>query len=102
MMYMGMLILVSASVCEVAMGIDKFKTCQNCPDRSIHPNCHNTCEGYLARQRQIKKIKAARKEDIILEKLSCNPYYYAPGQELSERSYRAYHMKESIERSQQW
>ena len=32
--------------------IDKFKTCKDCPDRSIMPNCHSTCEGYLARCKQ--------------------------------------------------
>ena len=31
---------------------DKFKTCKDCPDRSVEPNCHSTCEGYIARCKQ--------------------------------------------------
>ena len=37
--------------------IDKFKSCKDCPDRSVEPNCHNTCEGYLARCEKSKKIR---------------------------------------------
>ena len=35
--------------------MDKFKSCQDCPDRSIEPNCHETCEGYLFRCEENKK-----------------------------------------------
>lgn len=28
---------------------DTYKSCQGCPHRTAEPNCHATCEGYLAR-----------------------------------------------------
>ena len=44
------------------MLIDKFKTCKDCPDRCVSPNCHMTCEGYLHR---VKAGEAIRKEKAI-------------------------------------
>lgn len=53
--------------------MDKFKDCRDienncdCPDRSISPNCHITCEGYLYRveqQRKISEIKA-KESDFV-------------------------------------
>lgn len=41
--------------------IDKYKTCKDCPDRCISPNCHSTCEGYIYRTEKREKIKAERK-----------------------------------------
>ena len=41
--------------------IDKFKTCQNCPDRSINPPCHDTCEGYLHRVEKHRQISEKQK-----------------------------------------
>ena len=39
----------------------KFKRCPpNCPDRTIEPNCHMTCEGYLFRCEKLKKAKEGR------------------------------------------
>lgn len=35
----------------------KLLTCENCPDRSIEPNCHETCEGYKYRTERIEKAK---------------------------------------------
>lgn len=43
--------------------IDKFKTCKDCPDRTIQPNCHTTCEGYLARCKKNEEIRKAKAED---------------------------------------
>ena len=40
---------------------DKFKTCQNCPDRTVKPNCHTTCEGYLERCKKFEAIREAKK-----------------------------------------
>ena len=37
--------------------IDKTKTCERCPDRVVEPNCHMTCEGYLARVEKSKQVK---------------------------------------------
>lgn len=45
--------------------IDKFKTCKDCPDRTISPNCHSTCEGYLYRVRKNKEIAEERKAEAI-------------------------------------
>lgn len=42
----------------------KFRTCQNCPDRSVEPNCHMTCEGYLFRCEKLKKAKEGREDTI--------------------------------------
>lgn len=40
---------------------DKDKTCKDCPDRTIEPNCHETCEGYKKRQKKQEKINEARR-----------------------------------------
>lgn len=32
----------------------KLLTCENCPDRSIEPNCHTDCEGYKTRAKRIR------------------------------------------------
>lgn len=32
----------------------------NCPDRSWQPNCHSTCEIYLAQQEKNRKEREAR------------------------------------------
>ena len=46
---------------------DKFKSCKGCPDRVAIPNCHSTCEGYLARRKEMdetnKEIHKARNEE---------------------------------------
>lgn len=42
---------------------NKFETCEDCPDRSIEPNCHNTCRGYLYRQEQKEKIRKEKAKD---------------------------------------
>lgn len=81
------------------MAIDKFKTCQNCPDRSIHPNCHNTCEGYLARKKQIDDISEARRERYIMLGLTFTPNCFSPGKKMSIKQWRDYHSEENIERS---
>lgn len=43
--------------------MDKYKSCENCPDRTVEPNCHTTCEGYLFRCEQNRKKKERKKED---------------------------------------
>lgn len=81
--------------------IDKFKTCQNCPDRCIEPNCHTTCEGYLARKKMYEKISEARRNRTIMSRLSFTPNCFSPGKKLSKRQWRDYHSEENIERSKQ-
>lgn len=39
---------------------NKFETCRNCKDRTVEPNCHNTCQGYIARQKKKEEIKTAK------------------------------------------
>lgn len=53
----------------------KHKTCLNCTDRTIEPNCHTDCEGYLHRQARKEQARQARKfedkctECVVLGKL---------------------------------
>lgn len=42
--------------------MDKLKTCKDCPDRQIDPNCHSTCAGYLERKRKTEEARKARFE----------------------------------------
>ena len=44
--------------------MNKFETCQGCEDRTIEPNCHMTCEGYLFRCEKLKKVKDGRDEHL--------------------------------------
>lgn len=81
--------------------IDKFKTCQNCPDRCIEPNCHNTCEGYLARKKRFEKISEERRDRRIISNLAFTPNCFSPGKRLTVRQWRNYHSEENLERSRQ-
>ena len=40
--------------------MDKFKTCKDCPDRTVEPNCHMTCEGYQFRWEEAEKVRNER------------------------------------------
>ena len=44
--------------------MDKYETCQGCEDRTIEPNCHMTCEGYLFRCEKLKKMKEGKDEHV--------------------------------------
>lgn len=35
--------------------------CNGCSDRTVRPNCHSTCERYLAYAAEREKIREARK-----------------------------------------
>ena len=39
---------------------NKFHSCSGCPDRTIEPNCHATCSGYLYRQAEWAKANKQR------------------------------------------
>lgn len=41
--------------------IDKFETCQNCPDRKLY--CHNNCKGYLYRRKKYEEIRKKKCEN---------------------------------------
>lgn len=51
---------------------DKTKSCKDCPDRCVSPNCHSTCEGYLYRceQNKQRREKERAKSQITDYKLS--------------------------------
>lgn len=34
--------------------------CKDCPDRTVEPNCHMTCEAYLTEKAESERIKSAR------------------------------------------
>ena len=40
----------------------KEKTCKGCPDRTVEPNCHMTCEDYLRRVEKTKELKELREK----------------------------------------
>lgn len=40
---------------------NKYISCENCPHRSIDPNCHKECKGYQYRLRKNEE----RKEKIL-------------------------------------
>lgn len=42
----------------------KYHTCQDCPDRTIEPNCHMTCEGYLFRVQKSIDSKKHEYENV--------------------------------------
>ncbi len=41
----------------IGSGHNKFHTCKGCPDRTVEPNCHKTCEGYIFRQKRQEEIR---------------------------------------------
>lgn len=47
----------------ITQGHNKFNSCADCPDRSVSPNCHVTCEGYLFRSRRREELKEKKKRD---------------------------------------
>lgn len=42
---------------------NKEETCEGCTDRSIEPNCHDTCEGYIKRQAEARRKKKEQHKD---------------------------------------
>lgn len=34
--------------------------CKDCPDRTVEPNCHMTCEAYLESKAKMELVKAAK------------------------------------------
>lgn len=47
---------------------DKSKTCKDCPDRTVIPNCHDDCEGYLERCKKQREIAEKNKQDSDFER----------------------------------
>lgn len=61
------------------MSFDKYKTCKDCPDRSVNPACHDTCDGYKFRCQKQKEINDRRRADNLAptahrEQVSINFY----------------------------
>lgn len=46
------------------MSFDMFKSCQNCPYRTITPNCHDEriCAGWAYRQNRKRQIKVEKEK----------------------------------------
>ena len=50
------------------MAMDKYKACidletrQDCPDRCVFPNCHDTCPGYESRCKEREEIRKKENE----------------------------------------
>lgn len=42
---------------------NKFESCSGCPDRTIEPNCHDTCSGYLYRQAKNERQKEQKRKE---------------------------------------
>ena len=43
---------------------NKFRTCYGCPDRTVEPNCHDTCRGYIYRHAEGERLKEERRKDF--------------------------------------
>ena len=43
---------------------NKFESCDGCPDRTIEPNCHDTCRGNLYRVAEREKERKERRKDF--------------------------------------
>ena len=41
---------------------DKFISCKNCPDRTVEPNFHMTCEGYIFRCEKKEKMREEKNQ----------------------------------------
>lgn len=49
--------------------------CKGCRFRSVRPNCHSTCEEYLAYNAEREKIRDARlKDSIVIEYLKIHKH----------------------------
>ena len=46
----------------IGKGHNKFHTCYGCPDRSIEPNCHLSCEGSKYRTEKAAEIKEEKRK----------------------------------------
>lgn len=44
-------------------GADMIKCCKDCTERSVEPNCHDTCERYLAEKARDADIKKKKQLD---------------------------------------
>lgn len=58
---------------------DKYKTCKDCPDRSVDPPCHDNCEGYKARcekQAEINRNRRASKTVPTAQREKVRINYY--------------------------
>lgn len=59
--------------------------CKDCPNRSIEPNCHTTCEGYLAmKDNQETHSKKRREESSYVD------YYYEAKQRMRKHKNKKY------------
>ena len=53
---------------------DKKKSCKDCPDRTVEPNCHMTCEFHLERVAKTEKIRIAKEMESYASKFGSKGY----------------------------
>lgn len=56
----------------IGQGHNKFHTCKGCPDRTVEPNCHNTCQGYIYRHEQFEKRREKAKSEADIKNYKYN------------------------------
>ena len=54
----------------------RFNKCINCTERSIEPNCHDTCKWYADDRAEPDKINAERRKTIEFNEAKTNAIYY--------------------------
>ena len=59
--------------------------CKDCPNRSIEPNCHMTCKGYLAMKANQENSNKKRHEEV-----SYTNYYYDAKQRMQKCKNKKY------------
>ena len=47
--------------------MNNFKTYKDCPDRTLEPNCHETCEGYKYRLKEAEKLKEVKRKERAVD-----------------------------------
>jgi hypothetical protein len=47
----------------IGQGHNKFVTCKGCLDRTVEPNCHTVCKGYLYRTKKRQTINDIKRVD---------------------------------------
>lgn len=81
--------------------MDKYKTCKNCPDRSIHPNCHSTCEGYIHRMAEKEKRKEEERKQCRMASYKQSLYtrLSGSGRSLGNKQARIFLSEENLKRT---
>ena len=54
---------------------DKEKSCKDCPDRTVQPNCHETCKGYIKRCEIRKERNEKARQEAVYRQYEFNRKY---------------------------